>query len=110
VIFSFTLVLVATVFAKVHLDPVALGISVVVTALRGIGLVRLFLFKKDSWIYLGSALLILFVSDASDLVFGGTDFFLERHHLFATVVSYVLAAMIIVYAFRIGNKDTQPKA
>jgi hypothetical protein len=92
-----------------HLDIIGLGIALVVMVLRGIGLVRLFYFKDDPWLYLSLALFIIVANDAFDLIMGGTDFFLQKHSLLRTVGGYAWALGIIIYAFNSGQKN-KPKA
>ena len=103
VLFTFGNVLLGLAASSVQIDPIALGLTVIVAILRGIGFVRLFQLKKDSWIYLGIAFLIVFLSAVCDLIFGGTDFFLRMHHVFPTLINYAVNIAIIRYAFHIGN-------
>jgi hypothetical protein len=93
-----------------QLDIVGIGIAVVVIALRGVGLVRLFYFKSDAWLYLSSALFIIVANDALDLIMGGTDFFLQRHSISQTIGSIATGVAVIIYAFNVVHKEKSPGA
>lgn len=87
-----------------QLDLIGIGILVTVIALRGVGLVRLYYFKSDAWLYLSLALFILVANDALDLIIGGTNFFLQRHSIPPIISSVVGGLVVIIYAFNVSNK------
>ena len=81
-----------------------------VMALRGVGLVRLFYFKGDAWLYLSFALFIIVANGALDLILGGTDFFLQRHSIPYTTVGILVAIAVIIKAYNLGRKEKSPGA
>ncbi len=111
VVISFAIILFMLLSSKSgQPDLVGIGIAVVVIALRGVGLVRLFYFKTDAWLYLALALFIIVANDALDLILGGADFFLQRHPIPQTLGSIATATAIIIYAFNLVQKEKSPGA
>ncbi len=104
VVVNFALILISALLPEGRIDPVALGVSLIAMALRGIGFVRLFFFKRDAWIYLVVALFIMMVSTVLDLVLGGVDFFTQRHSILYTLTGYAVGIAVVVYAYRIGYR------
>jgi hypothetical protein len=111
VVVSFAIILFLVLSSKSdQLDVVGIGIAVVVMALRGVGLVRLFYFKSDAWLYLSLALFIIVGNDAFDLILGGTDFFLQRHSIPRMIGGFAGSLAVIIYAFNLGQKEKSPGA
>jgi hypothetical protein len=109
-VISFAIILFMMLSSKNgQLDIVGIGIALVVMSLRGVGLVRLYYFKSDAWLYLSLALFIIVTDAAFDLM-GGTGFFLQRHSIPRMIGGISTALAVIIYAYNFGQKEKSPGA
>jgi hypothetical protein len=111
ILISFAIILFMMLSSKNgQLDVVGIGIALVVMALRGVGLVRLYYFKSDAWLYLSLALFIIVGDAAFDFIFGGTDFFFQKHSISRMIGGIATGLAVIIYAYNLGQKEKLPGA
>jgi len=111
VVISFAIILFLMLSSKSgQLDVIGIGIAAVVIALRGVGLVRLYYFKSDAWLYLSLALFIIVGDAAFDWIFGGTDLFFQKHSISRMIGGIATGLAVIIYAYNLGQKEKSPGA